>query len=224
MKRKQLLNLSALAVFFLTTAIANAQITFTGPYTSKTGNLAQDVMNSLYEEFVNSGSSTAQTLALDYSADTSGTSFVTEFSDLWDTLDTTSDAAVRQTTIEGFVNDSSKFDQAGAWIGTTAPNNPLTPVVSNVTASQVAGTKHMEIFFDLAVADNNPCTVTVLWSTDNGASYPLTATSVTGKAGPGVAPGVGHKITWDMEVDWDNKFTQTGRIKVIASRDPIDRE
>lgn len=98
----------------------------------------------------------------------------------------------------------------------------LTPVVENVTAAQVAGTKNMEIFFDLKVEDDQPCTITVKWSTDNGATYPLTATTVTGAAGPGVKPGEGLKVSWDMGVDWDNQFTQSGRIRVVASRIPPD--
>ena len=107
---------------------------------------------------------------------------------------------------------------------TTDPTlpHPLSPVVSNVTAAQVAGTKHMEVFFDLAVEDNHPCTIIVKWSTDNGATYPMTATAVVGQVGPGILPGNAHKITWDMEIDWKHQFTQSGRIKVIASRDPID--
>jgi len=104
--------------------------------------------------------------------------------------------------------------------GGTGSDN-LTPVVSNVTAMQIEGTKQMEIFYDLAVADNHSCTVTIQWSTDNGATYPLTASAVTGAAGPGVVPGVGKQVLWDMEVDWDNQFTQTGRIKVIASREVV---
>jgi hypothetical protein len=98
----------------------------------------------------------------------------------------------------------------------------LTPVVENVTAAQVDGTKHLEVFFDLTVADNHPCQITVKWSTDNGETYPLTAVAVTGDAGPGIAPGTGKKVIWDMGVDWDNQFTQTGRIQIIASREPID--
>ena len=80
----------------------------------------------------------------------------------------------------------------------------------------------MEIFYDLRVSDNHPCVVTVKWSTDNGESYPLTATSIVGAAGPGVEAGKGLSVTWDMGVDWNDKFTQEGRIKVIASRIPHD--
>ena len=97
-----------------------------------------------------------------------------------------------------------------------------TPVVENVTAGQVEGTKTMEIFYDLKVSDEHPCVVTVKWSTDNGETYPLTATSIVGDAGPGVQPGEGLSVTWDMGVDWNDKFTQKGRIKVIASRIPHD--
>ena len=97
-----------------------------------------------------------------------------------------------------------------------------TPVVENVTAAQIEGTKLMEIFYDLKVSDNRDCVVTVKWSTDNGNSFPLTATALVGAAGPGVVPGDGLKVTWDMGVDWNNQFTQSGRIKIIASRIPAD--
>ena len=97
-----------------------------------------------------------------------------------------------------------------------------TPVVENVTAAQIEGTKPMEIFYDLKVSDNRDCVVTVKWSTDNGNSFPLTATALVGAAGPGVVPGDGLKVTWDMGVDWNNQFTQSGRIKIIASRIPAD--
>ena len=80
----------------------------------------------------------------------------------------------------------------------------------------------MEIFYDLKVSDNRDCVVTVKWSTDNGNSFPLTATALVGAAGPGVVPGDGLKVTWDMGVDWNNQFTQSGRIKIIASRIPAD--
>ena len=95
-----------------------------------------------------------------------------------------------------------------------------TPVVENITASQIIGTKHLEIFYDLTVADSHPCNITIHWSTDNGATFPLTAVSVTGEAGAGILPGQGKRIVWDMGVDWDNQFTQSGRIQIIASRIP----
>ena len=79
----------------------------------------------------------------------------------------------------------------------------------------------LRITYDLKVTDNFPCSVTIRWSTDNGASFPLTATAVTGAVGPGVQ-GNDLEVIWDMAVDWDNKFTDQGQVEVIASRIPAE--
>ena len=80
----------------------------------------------------------------------------------------------------------------------------------------------LRITYDLKVTDNFPCSVTIRWSTDNGASFPLTATAVTGAVGPGVMQGNDLEVIWDMAVDWDNKFTDQGQVEVIASRIPAE--
>ena len=95
-----------------------------------------------------------------------------------------------------------------------------TPVVQNVQAAQIEGTKLLRITYDLKVADDFPCNITIRWSTDNGASFPLTATAVTGAVGPGVMQGENLEVIWDMAVDWDNKFTDEGQVEIIASRIP----
>jgi hypothetical protein len=104
------------------------------------------------------------------------------------------------------------FDDAKENVGNRTPD------VSNVTAAQLIGTKLLRINYDLSVSDGRACTVTIRWSTDNGENFDLTATAVTGDVGPGVAPGKDLEATWDMGVDWDNKYTEDGRIEVIASR------
>jgi formylglycine-generating enzyme required for sulfatase activity/ubiquitin len=93
-----------------------------------------------------------------------------------------------------------------------------TPDVSNVIASQIVGTKLLRINYDLSVSDGRPCTVTIRWSTDNGETFDTTATAVIGAVGPGVAPGEKLEAIWDMGVDWDNKYTEDGRVEVIANR------
>ena len=42
-----------------------------------------------------------------------------------------------------------------------------TPVVQNVQAAQIEGTKLLRITYDLKVADDFPCNITIRWSTDN---------------------------------------------------------
>ena len=95
-----------------------------------------------------------------------------------------------------------------------------TPVVDNVQARQIKGTKLLRITYDLRVVDNFPCNITIRWSTDNGDTFPLTATAVTGAVGPGVKQGKNLEVIWDMAVDWDNKFTDEGQVEIIASRIP----
>lgn len=99
-----------------------------------------------------------------------------------------------------------------------------TPAVKNVQAVQVEGTKLLRITYDLSVSDDFPCTVTIRWSIDNGETFPLTATAVTGAVGPGVQQGNDLEVIWDMAVDWDNKFTTQGQVEVIANRLPVVEE
>ena len=108
---------------------------------------------------------------------------------------------------------------------TEAVEGNRTPVVRNVQAAQIEGTKLLRITYDLKVADDFPCNITIRWSTDNGASFPctvtiLTATAVTGAVGPGVMQGENLEVIWDMAVDWDNKFTDEGQVEIIANRIP----
>ena len=194
-------------------------------YSSKSGHLRNDSYNSLLGEFVYQQSGSVDRLLDDWSTEISsepwGPYFSQSFSDLQDSIGQLSGQDL-ETAITNWADAPSNFDQSGNWINLPAPN--LTPVVENVTALQTPGTKHLQIYYDLLVADSHPCTITVKWSTDNGETFPLTATAVEGSAGLGVMPGQGLQITWDMEIDWDNQFTQTGRIKVVAAREPINTE
>jgi len=77
------------------------------------------------------------------------------------------------------------------------------PTVSNVRAEQRAGTKLVDITYDVADPDSPTLAVTVAVSTNGGASYTLPATSFTGALGAGVARGTGKKITWNAGADWN---------------------
>lgn len=194
-------------------------------YSSKSGNLRNDSLNALVGQYVYQQTGSVDRLRSDWATEISaepwGAFFDQAVSDLEDSLGQLSGQDA-ETAINGWANDPANFDEAGAWVYAPPPN--LTPIVENVTALQRPGTKLLDIYYDLAVADNHSCTIIVKWSTDNGETFPLTATAVEGHAGPGIIPGQALQITWDMETDWDNQFTQTGRVKVVAARDPIDME
>jgi formylglycine-generating enzyme required for sulfatase activity len=91
------------------------------------------------------------------------------------------------------------------------------PVVSNVRATQRAGTQLVDIYYDLADPDSSALTVSVAVSTNGGASYTPGAASFTGALGAGIAPGSNKKITWNAGVDLPAKLFSNVRVSVTAS-------
>jgi hypothetical protein len=75
-------------------------------------------------------------------------------------------------------------------------NNP--PVVSNVIANQRPdASKLVDIYYNLADADGDACTVWVRVSEDGGTTFAVPALTFTGAVGPGITPGSGKHIIWD---------------------------
>lgn len=93
------------------------------------------------------------------------------------------------------------------------------PAVANVRASQRAGTKLVDVYYDLGDADSSMLTVSVAVSTNGGASYSLPATSFTGALGAGIVPGSNQQIVWNAGADWNGEFSANVRFRVTASDD-----
>ena len=89
------------------------------------------------------------------------------------------------------------------------------PSVSNLTASQRAGTKLVDITYDVS-ADTSTVEITLEVSSDGGSSFTVPATSLSGAIGAGVAVGTGRTITWDAGADWNQQSSSTMRFKVTA--------
>ncbi len=80
--------------------------------------------------------------------------------------------------------------QAGAWANSA-------PVVSNITAAQRGDdSKLVDIYYDLADADGDSCTVWVVASSDGGATWRVPIPSVWGHTGPGITPGLNKHVVW----------------------------
>jgi long-subunit fatty acid transport protein len=107
------------------------------------------------------------------------------------------------------------FTAALAILGTITNVLSADPMVSNVTANQRPGTKLVDITYDVK-ADTPTVKVTIEISSDGGTTYSVPVTSATGAVGDGVAIGTGKTITWNAGVEWDGKFTQQARFRVIA--------
>jgi len=90
-------------------------------------------------------------------------------------------------------------------------NNNL-PVVSAVTTSGSAG--DITITYSLADPNNDPCNLSVFYSTDNGATFNATA-NITGTL-TGVTPGIGKTLTWDSKMDVPGNQSQV-KIRIVAN-------
>lgn len=87
------------------------------------------------------------------------------------------------------------------------------PVVSNVRAAQRAGTKLIDVTYDLSDSDSTSIFVSI--QIYNGGT-PLPAFSLSGDVGSGVTPGFNKKITWNAGQDWNRRYTTTGSARIIA--------
>jgi hypothetical protein len=81
------------------------------------------------------------------------------------------------------------------------------PTVSNIRATQRAGTKLVDILYDVADPDSALVTVQVEMSSDSGVSYDLPLRSVSGAIGAGVTPGANRQVTWNAGNDWNGNFS-----------------
>jgi len=106
-----------------------------------------------------------------------------------------------------------------ALIADTPRGFAAAPVVSNVRAAQRAGTKVVDIYYDVADADSSALTVSVAVSTNGGAAYFSPGASASGAVGTGLAPGNNRKMAWNAEVDLPPKLFSNVRVSVTASDD-----
>jgi formylglycine-generating enzyme required for sulfatase activity len=87
------------------------------------------------------------------------------------------------------------------------------PVVSNVRAAQRAGTKLVDVTYDLSDSDSTAVFVSIqIYASGN----PLPAFSLSGDVGSGVTPGFNKKITWNAGQDWNRQYTTSGSARIIA--------
>jgi formylglycine-generating enzyme required for sulfatase activity len=91
------------------------------------------------------------------------------------------------------------------------------PAVTNVVAVQRVGTKLVDIRYDLSDAEGDLVKVRIEISNDGGRTYSVPANSLIGDIGGGILPGTNKLIVWNAGIDWDGEFSETMRVKVIAS-------
>ena len=89
------------------------------------------------------------------------------------------------------------------------------PVVSNISAVQRAGTKLVDITYDVT-ADTPTVLVALEISNDGGQTFTVPAVTTSGALGSGIATGTGKVITWNAGIDWNGRPSSQLRFKVVA--------
>ena len=92
--------------------------------------------------------------------------------------------------------------------------------VSNLRASQRAGTTAVDIRYDLTTTTTNPMLMVVAVSTNGGVSYDLPATNFSGDVGLGVTAGTNKWIVWEAIRDWPARFSTNVFFRLTASDAP----
>ena len=97
----------------------------------------------------------------------------------------------------------------------TAISWATSPVVSNLTAAQRAGTKLVDITYDLQPSGLKALAMSLQISSDGGATWTVPVTNVGGDIG-NVDSGSGKSIVWNAGIDWPAGYTDRMRFKVMA--------
>ena len=90
------------------------------------------------------------------------------------------------------------------------------PAVSNLSASQRAGTKLVDLSYDLAAPGLSGVAVSLEVSSDAGTTWTVTVAAVSGAIGANVTPGSGRTIVWNAGADWPNGYSAQMLFRVTA--------
>lgn len=104
-----------------------------------------------------------------------------------------------------------------------ATSAALPPGVSNVRAAQRAGTKLVDIQFDLNPIGGSNVPIAILVSSNSGALWDVPAHTFSGDYGPNISPGSNKWVVWNAGADWNGQYTANCRVRVLAN-DPTQAD
>jgi formylglycine-generating enzyme required for sulfatase activity len=85
--------------------------------------------------------------------------------------------------------------------------------VGNGRASQRAGTRLVDVYYDIS-GGTPPYTVTLEGSSDGGTTWTLPVTTVSGNVGAGVTAGTNLLVTWNAGEDWAGQVSANVKFRV----------
>ncbi|MBI2475072.1 exo-alpha-sialidase [Candidatus Uhrbacteria bacterium] len=121
------------------------------------------------------------------------------------------DMKVRVRATDSFSNQGD-FSESPAFAVETA-----NPVVSNLSAVQMAGTSDVAVFYDLSDDTSTDLTVVFDISDDNGSTWTVVDTSVTGDIGSGQTTGINKSFIWDAGTDFAEQYQTDMKVRARAT-------
>ncbi|MBK8039656.1 MAG: SUMF1/EgtB/PvdO family nonheme iron enzyme [Verrucomicrobiaceae bacterium] len=107
---------------------------------------------------------------------------------------------------------------AAALAASTAVLHAADPVVTNVVSAQRAGTKLVDITFNVSDADSNTLAMSVEVSDNNGTTFAIPVTALSGDLNVAATPTPAAKaLVWDAAVNFNHQFKSTMVVRVIAN-------
>lgn len=94
-----------------------------------------------------------------------------------------------------------------------ALSQAASPEVSNIRATQRAGTKLVDIYYDVTDPENDPLTVAIQIY-DGSTAIPTY--TVSGHVGSGVTAGANKHIVWNAGQDWNRRLSTQGKARILV--------
>jgi hypothetical protein len=124
-----------------------------------------------------------------------------------------SDMRVRIRATDVFGNAGANASSANFVVDTQSPR------ITNVTASQGSGLNTVTIGYDIADAHTSDVVIEI--SEDNGGTWGVATTTLSGDVGTGITSGTGKMVTWNAAVDFPNR-EQSGMVVRVRATDTYD--
>jgi len=98
------------------------------------------------------------------------------------------------------------------------PSPGASPVVSNITVAQRRdGSRLVDIRYDLTDAEGDTATVSVQAAAPGDSTWFFPCRALSGDVGPGIPPGAGRHIVWDLAADGIRLELADLRVRLIVS-------
>lgn len=114
-------------------------------------------------------------------------------------------------------SNSSGSNNGGSMTFMTSGCGPSPLSINNVSATQQSVGGPVTITYDLTESSGAPVAISVAVSTNNGSTFSVFPSSITGSCGANVIPGNNQLITWNVVADWNNQDSSEVVFQITAN-------